>query len=104
MNKPVAQLELVPAVAIDVKPEPKTATAEKVIADLEQDEFEQKLWDPNSPEVCIPDQPPIACYENPYGAVVIRQRSTSAFDDDSVVIVRPENIPALIAAMKRYLP
>jgi hypothetical protein len=99
MNKPIKQLELVPAVAIDAEPEPKIATTE-----TEQDEFDRKLWDPNSPEVCIPDQPPIACYENPYGAVVIRQRSTSAFDDDPFVTVRPENVPTLIAALKRLVP
>jgi hypothetical protein len=100
MNKNLSQLELVPSIGVDDKPTIDATVGERI----EHQEFEEKLWDPDSPDVCIPAQPPIACYENPFGAIVIRQRSPDGYDEDPFITVRPENAPALIAAIKRLLP
>lgn len=43
-------------------------------------------------------------YENVRGAIVIRQEAGPLEEDDAWVIIRPENIPALIAALRRHLP
>jgi hypothetical protein len=52
------------------------------------------------PDVVVPHQSAIAVYFNPHGAVVIRQAGQYP-DDDSWVVVRPENLSALIAALRR---
>lgn len=54
-------------------------------------------------DVVIRAQPETAVYENPQGAVVIRQESYIAGEDDPFVFIRKENLPALIEALWRYL-
>jgi hypothetical protein len=51
-------------------------------------------------EMVIPHQPAIAVYENPFGAVVIRQERLAGDDDDPVIIVRPEHVEKLIARLR----
>jgi len=52
----------------------------------------------NGEELVIPHQPAIAVYENPYGAVVIRQERSD--DDDPFILIRPEHVEKLIARIR----
>jgi hypothetical protein len=47
--------------------------------------------------IVIRSQSAVAAYRNPDGDVVIRQESWP--DDDTWIIIKPENVPALIAAL-----
>jgi hypothetical protein len=52
-------------------------------------------------EMVIAHQPAVAVYENPFGAVVIRQECTTRDDDDPVIIVRPEHVEKLVARLRQ---
>lgn len=51
--------------------------------------------------VVVPDQPAVAVYTNPSGAVVIRQEGRYGVEEDHWVTVRPELMPTVIAALQR---
>lgn len=66
------------------------------------DDFDWNHLDPD--EDILGHQPRTSIYENVRGAIVIRQEAGPLEEDDAWVIIRPENIPALIAALRRHLP
>jgi hypothetical protein len=53
----------------------------------------------NGEDLVIPHQPAVAVYENPFGAVVIRQ-ARGGEDDDPVILIRPEHVEKLIARLR----
>lgn len=55
-------------------------------------------WTEDRDSVVLPEQPETACYTNGNGFVVIRQNGWPD-DDDAVVIVDPNNVRKLAAAM-----
>ena len=99
MNKHVPQLELVPTTAVAAKPNPAPVDPQPD-DDLESSPFD---WIKDQADIVLQEQPAIAVYTNPYSAVVIRQKRDYGEDDD-VIYVRPENVPTLIAALKRLVP
>jgi hypothetical protein len=44
-------------------------------------------------------QPRIAVYTNPVDAIVIRQEAQDCDDEDPFIMVRPENVQALVLAL-----
>ncbi len=58
-------------------------------------------FDSDSADMVIPHQPAIAVYENPFGAVIIRQECTTRDDDDPIIIVRPEHVEKLVARLRK---
>lgn len=56
-------------------------------------------WHDDAYDVIVPDQPPVACYVNPKGAVVLRQRGIDHYDDDPFVWFRIEHAPAVALAI-----
>jgi hypothetical protein len=98
MNKPVAQLEL-------IKAEPTSRVEPKAYADTpaENDGVQPFSWEHDDEDIILEEQPRTAVYENRSGAVVILQESTGVYDDDQIVRIRPENVPALIKALKGYV-
>lgn len=61
------------------------------------DEFE---W--SDDEVVIPPQGETAVYRNHRDATCIRQRDPFSGDDDMVVVVLPEHLPALIRKLQEH--
>jgi hypothetical protein len=61
-------------------------------------------FDPNEGDMVIPHQPAIAVYENTSGAVVIIQAATDYQGEDPIILVRPENLDALIVSLRKFLP
>lgn len=55
-------------------------------------------WD-NDDSVVVARQMAIAVLQNERGDVVIRQESQDPHEDEAYVLVRPENVPALIDAL-----
>lgn len=62
------------------------------------DEPKYDPFDPEHGDLILPEQPPTAVYVNVAGAVVIRQLRD---DDDVLVLVRPEHIEKLVAALRK---
>ena len=56
-------------------------------------------WHDDADDVIVPDQPPVACYVNPKGAVVLRQRDDWPSDDDPIIWFAVEHAPAVAAAI-----
>jgi hypothetical protein len=67
-------------------------------------EPEYDPFDPKSEDLVIPHQPAIAVYENTSGAVVIIQCASQYDEMDPVILVRPENLDALIVSLRKFLP
>lgn len=55
----------------------------------------------NDPTIVVPDQPPVAVFTNCFGDVVIRQAAFDAYDEDSWIRLRPENVRAVAEAITR---
>jgi hypothetical protein len=113
VNKPITQLELMPAAivpAIDTTDTTDTKVAAeeivtKAIADaLAQagpDEFDWTTED----SVVVNPRPGVAIYENRAGDVVIRtQNPEDGPQGDHFAYVSPEGLPAVLKALKAYLP
>lgn len=45
------------------------------------------------------DQPAVACYQNPFGQVVVRRRRHWDEDEDCFIHLNPESVPAVVLAM-----
>jgi hypothetical protein len=58
-------------------------------------------WIADRSDIVIPEQPATAVYVNPAGAIVVRQQSLDG-NDDQAITLRPENLPTLIAALRRH--
>jgi hypothetical protein len=112
VNKPINnQLELVPVAAVNGNhPDPALlaalgragvppAEAERLIAQGGPDDFD---W-PTDDSVVVKPRHGVAIYENRAGDVVIRtQRSLG--DEDDFAFITPEGLPAVLKALKDYLP
>jgi hypothetical protein len=113
MNKPVAQLELVPAAAAEPTTSslnPKLVDAltragvdaagvDRVAAATGSDDFD---WDTDD-SVVVKPRHGVAIYENKSGNVVIRSQNTYG-DEDDFSFITPEGLPAVIKALKDWLP
>lgn len=102
MNKPV-QSNLLP---LDTSVENGQTLGEYVgltPEDVEQDEIDRKRWRADDPDIVIHCQPTTSVYRNPFDGIVIRQQGDYP-DEDPYVVIRPENLPALIARLQRFLP
>jgi|HubBroStandDraft_4_1064222.scaffolds.fasta_scaffold1017490_1 hypothetical protein len=115
MNKPVPQLELVPAAKVDDSPPTSTvdeahlaalgragvppATAERILAEAGPDHFD---WT-NDDSVVVKPRPGVAVYENKFGDVVVRTQDLGG-EDDCFAYISPEGLPAVIKALEDYLP
>ena len=53
--------------------------------------------------VVLQQQMRTAVYWNTHGALVIRQEAPDHWDADPLVCIRPEHVPALIAAMQKAM-
>lgn len=57
---------------------------------------------PQSPgTLVVPAQHEVEVYKNSAGAVVLRMDAGGAYDEDQVVVIRPEHVDAVVAAMVR---
>jgi hypothetical protein len=61
-------------------------------------------FDPKEGVMIVPHQPAIAIYENTQGAIVICQCASAYDEEDPIILVRPENLDALIVALRKLLP
>jgi hypothetical protein len=61
-------------------------------------------FDPKHGVMVVPHQPAIAVYENTQGAIVICQCASAYDEDDPIILVRPENLDALIVQLRKHLP
>jgi hypothetical protein len=68
------------------------------------DEPKYDPFDPKDGDMVIPHQPAIAVYENTSGAVVIIQAASAYDTEDPIIMVRPENLDALIVSLRKFLP
>jgi hypothetical protein len=130
VNKPIAQLELIksePTSGVETKaylesagdavaagPDPDAKlramlenigvapdAIERVIAASDPvDDFD---WHEDDAVVVKP-RPAIAVYQNKYEQVVIRTEARWSDGPDDFVYIAPESVPALIKALKEYLP
>ncbi len=56
-------------------------------------------WADGADHTVIPEQPAIACYTNPAGAVVLRQNGAWNDDEDAWIFFAPEHAAAIAAAI-----
>lgn len=61
-------------------------------------------FDPKEGVTVVPHQPAIAVYENTQGAIVICQCASAYDEGDPIILVRPENVDALIVSLRKFLP
>lgn len=61
-------------------------------------------FDPKEGVMVVPHQPAIAVYENTQGAIVICQCASAYEEEDPFIMVRPENLDALIVQLRKHLP
>jgi hypothetical protein len=88
-----------------VQPDPKAVAAVEMLAVAAKPAPEPGGdidWTSANPDIVVPCQPTTAVYENPYGAIVIRQEAPYP-DDDPFVFIRPEYLPALIGRLQTFL-
>ena len=52
-------------------------------------------------DIVIPAQHEIEVYENSSGAVVLKMDAGGVYDEDQVVVIRPEHVDAVVAALLR---
>lgn len=112
MNKPIGQLDLIEpegtsslaATLRDVGLSPEQT--EKIIAaagpQSDDDGFDWARTDDTA--IVVKPRPGVAIYENKYGDVVIRSQNTTDPDFDNFAYLQPENVAAIIKALKDYLP
>ena len=53
--------------------------------------------------IVVRRQPAIAIYDNPMGQVVIRQENEEPFEDDPYILIEPDRLAVVIAALQTYL-
>ena len=111
MNKPVRQLDLIPAA--DANPANANSLlgvlsragvtpekAEAIVAAAGPDDFDWSTED----SVVVKPRPGVAIYENKHGDIVIRtQNAEDGPQDDHFAYVSPEGLPAVIRALKECL-
>lgn len=59
-------------------------------------------WDKDE-DIIVPRQQPIRVYENAHGNVVICQESFVSDEEDPFIVIRPEYVPDVIAALTRMI-
>ena len=52
-------------------------------------------------DIIVPAQHEIEVYENSSGAVVLKMDAGGIYDEDQIVIIRPEHVDAVVAGMLR---
>jgi hypothetical protein len=100
MNKPIAQLDLVPTAKVD-EPDassptadaPDTKTNALTVLKCERDESADFDWCDDD-AVAVREQRAIAIYLNPAGDIVIRQQTWR--DEDPFVVISPDNLMLVI--------
>lgn len=65
-----------------------------------RDEF---VWTPDESAVVFKTVQAVAVYKNPYGDIVIRQQAGPLDDDDAVIVIPRDRVPALASALKTEL-
>jgi hypothetical protein len=75
------------------------AEAERLIAQGGPDDFDWSTDD----SVVVKPRPGVAIYENRAGDVVIRSQCSHG-DEDNFAFITPEALPAVMGALKDYLP
>jgi hypothetical protein len=116
MNKPIKQqLELVPVATVGDSPPVSTVdqgllaalgragvppeTAERLVAQAGPDDFDWSTDD----SVVVKPRNGVAIYENRAGDVVVRTQRPNG-DEDDFAFITPEGLPAVIKALKDYVP
>ena len=56
-------------------------------------------WSDGALNIPIPEQPATCVYTNPRGMIVVRQAGQYHQDEDAWLIIAPQNVPALVAAL-----
>ena len=56
-------------------------------------------WSDDADDVIVPEQPAVACYTNPAGDVVLRQRGAWNDDEDAWIWFSPEHARAIATAI-----
>jgi hypothetical protein len=98
--------EPIPAPKASPPPAPKPAAKQPVAQrkpELVEDD-EPERWSPHDDTVIIHEQPAIRVYVNQYDEVTIMRKSVWDKDEDEAIYIRPENLPALIRALQKFLP
>jgi hypothetical protein len=62
---------------------------------------EDDPFKPDSEDLVIPHQPAIAVYANVAGGVTVRQERADYQDEDPLVVIRPEHIEKVVAALRK---
>jgi hypothetical protein len=57
-------------------------------------------WNGDDDAVVLREQPAVAVYQNPRGQIVIRQERAWDEDSDTVVLILPENVSAIVRALQ----
>ena len=89
-----------------VQPDPKAVALVEMLAAASKpapEPNDDMDWSSANPNIVVPCQPMTAVYENPYGAIVIRQEAPYP-DDDPYILIRPEYVSVLIARLQTFLP
>ena len=97
-TRPLAKPKVEPRVSALVE---LLATAAKPKPDDDEDAFN---WQRDKDEICIEHQPAVAVYRGGAGHVVVRQESPDGHDEDDVLLVTLDNLPALITKLQTFLP
>jgi hypothetical protein len=109
MNKPVGQLELVPVATSEVPiksapppaADPTISIVQRILSAPGPDDFDWSTED----SVVVKPRPGVAVYENRHGDVVIRtQNAEEGPSEDHFAYVSPAGLPAVLKALKAYLP
>lgn len=61
-------------------------------------------WNNDNDAVVLPEQPATACYRNPRGEIVIRQQAAWDQDEDSFILILPQNARRLAQAILNEAP
>lgn len=100
MNKPIDQLDLVPAELVKAPEIGGISRPAKLPVSSEYDGHDFN-WGSDNDSIIIPHQPAIAVYFNPRGEVVIRQEGHYRPDEDHWIVVQIQNLDPLIDQLQR---
>ncbi len=106
MNKPVAQLELVPAEPasdpLSSLPPKAKKIVEQALAEAETPDRIGNEWNADNPDLLVNCQPATQVYTNNFGQLVIIQEGRD-YDDDPFVRFDRVHVPKLIARLQDFL-
>jgi hypothetical protein len=64
---------------------------------------EEWSWSPDNSDIVIAHQPAIGIYRNGWGSITIRQERSWDEEEDTFVLVAPENLENLIRALSAFV-